>query len=145
MGLVGIAAYYASNTSFNMLALSQQYAAATSEAQKASLQAAGQAMLAIYTGTAFQVNYILGAVAFIIISAVMLRGGIFSRATAYLGILANALALGLYLPVIGIYVSIFSVLFLAAWEILIGLRFFQLAKRARQAPEAVPAAPVLPV
>ena len=145
LGLVGIAAYYASNTSFNMLALSQQYAAATSEAQKASLQAAGQAMLAIYTGTAFQVNYIIGAIALIIISVVMLRGGVFSKATAYLGILANTLALGLYLPAIGIYVSIFSVLFLAVWEVLIGLRFFQLAQLTRQAPEAAPVVPVQPV
>ena len=145
LGLVGIAAYYASNTSFNMLALSQQYAAATSEAQKASLQAAGQAMLAIYTGTAFQVNYIIGAVALIIISVVMLRGGVFSKATAYLGILANTLALGLYLPAIGIYVSIFSVLFLAVWEVLVGLRFFQLAKYSRQAPLAAPEGSAQPV
>ncbi|TLN09508.1 hypothetical protein FDZ74_11820, partial [bacterium] len=36
-GLVGVAAYFASNTGFEMLAVSRQYAAATSEAQRSGL------------------------------------------------------------------------------------------------------------
>ena len=45
LGLVGIAAYYASNTAFEMLTLSSQYAAATSNAQLFLLLGAGEAML----------------------------------------------------------------------------------------------------
>ena len=56
-----------------MLSFSTQYAAATTDAQRSLFEASGQAMLAIYQGTAFDVNYILGAVATLIISVVMLR------------------------------------------------------------------------
>jgi hypothetical protein len=50
-----------------MLSLSQRYTAATTDAQRSLIQAAGQAMLAIYQGGAFDVYYILGAVATLII------------------------------------------------------------------------------
>ena len=73
LGLVGIATYLASNTAFEMLSLSSQYAAATTDAQRSLLVASGQAMLAIYQGTAFDVSYVLLAVAPLIISVVMLR------------------------------------------------------------------------
>jgi hypothetical protein len=129
LGLVGVAAYFASNTAFNMLSLSDQYAAATTDGQRAMFLAAGQAMLAIYNGTAFHVSYVIGAVAFLIIAVVMLRSNLFSRAAAYLGIAANVIALGLYVPTIGIYISIFSVLFLFIWYILIAQRLLQLARQ----------------
>lgn len=41
VGLVGIAAYFASNTAFEMLSLSNQYAAATTDAQRTIFMAAG--------------------------------------------------------------------------------------------------------
>ena len=71
LGLVGIATYFASNTAFEMLSLSNQYAAATTDAQRGLFVASGQAMLAIYQGTAFDVSYIFLAIASLIISVVM--------------------------------------------------------------------------
>jgi hypothetical protein len=132
LGFVGIAAYFASNTAFNMLSLSDQYAAATTEAQRSILLAAGQAMLAIYQGTAFHMNYVLGSLALLIISVVMLRSNIFSKVTAYVGILANVLVFGLYVPTIGISLSIISVVFLEIWWILIARRLFQLGSASRK-------------
>ena len=90
--------------------------------------AAGQAMLTTYTGTAFLLSYALGSIAGIIISVVMLRSNIFSQVTAYAGILANVIAFGLYAPTIGTFISLFSVLFLEVWYILIGRRLFQLGQ-----------------
>ena len=87
LGLVGIAAYFASNTAFEMLSLSNQYAAATTEAQSTMFLGSGQAMLEIYKGTAFAVYYVLNAAALLIFAAVMLRSNIFSKVTAYIGIL----------------------------------------------------------
>ena len=49
-----------------------------------------------------------------------------------MGLLANVIALGLYVPVIGIYISIFSVLFLEIFYILVARRFFQMGRRASQ-------------
>jgi hypothetical protein len=89
--------------------------------------AAGEAMLAIFNGTAFQMHYVLGSVALLISSVVMLRSNVFSKATAYVGIIANVLAFGLYVPKIGVYLSIISVMpFYVIWYILIARRLFQL-------------------
>ena len=59
---------------------------------------------------------------------VMLRGKVFSKATAVLGILGNAIGLGLYLPAIGIFLALFSVVFLELWYILLGRRLLQLGR-----------------
>src|SRR5579885_846405 len=103
LSLVGIATYFASNTAFEMLALSNQYAAATTDAQRSLLAASGQAMLAIYQGTAFNVSYVLLALAPLIISVVMLQSNIFGKVTAYVGIVANVLAAGFFVPAIGVF------------------------------------------
>lgn len=132
LGLVATAAYFASNTAVNMLTLSHQYAAATTEAQRAIYLAAGESMLATYTGTAFQLSYILGSVVGIIIPIVMLQSQVFGRGTAYLGLLANVIALGLYVPTIGLYISIFSVLFLDIFYSLVARRLFQMSHREGQ-------------
>ena len=135
LGLVSIVLFIASNPAFAMLSLSDQYAAATSDAQRAVFLAAGQAALITWQGSAFQVSYLLGSIAAIILSAVMLRSRLFSKATAYLGILANVIALGLYVPVIGIYISIFSVVFLWVWYLLIACRLFQLGRAVPEIAE----------
>src|ERR1051326_5407120 len=71
LGLIGIAAYLATNTAFSLLSLSDQYAAATTDAQRSVFEASGQAMLALYQGTGFIVGVFLVLVAALIISAVM--------------------------------------------------------------------------
>ncbi len=88
LAIIGIAVFLATNNPFSMLSLSDQYAAATTDAQRSLFLAAGQAMLAIYNGTAFKLSYVFQAVAGITISVVMLWSNIFSRVTAYVGILA---------------------------------------------------------
>ena len=128
LSLVGAAAYFASNTSINMLSLSGQYAAATTDAQRAMFLAAGQAMLAIYTGTAFHVNYLIGGTAFLIMAFVMLRSDIFSKTTAYVGIISNVMGFALYVPMIGTFLSISSVVGLLIWYIMIARTLFKLGQ-----------------
>jgi Domain of unknown function (DUF4386) len=123
---VAIAAYFASNTAFEMLSLSDQYAAATTDTQRAMYLAAGQAMLATFEGTAFQVSYVLASVAGIMIGAVMLRSKIFGRVAAYALILEDVIGLGLYVPTIGIFLSVISVPVLWIWYVLIARRLIQL-------------------
>ncbi len=128
LGLVGIATYFASNPAFEMLSLNSQYAAATTDAQRSLLVASGQAMLAIYQGTAFDVSYVLLAVAPLIISVVMLQSTIFGKVTAFVGVVANGLALGLFVPAIGVFLSLVSVVGLLVWYVLIAWKLFMLAK-----------------
>jgi hypothetical protein len=126
LGLVAVVLFIATNPAFQMLSLSDQYTAATTDAQRAIFLAAGQAILAIWQGTAFQAAYLLGSLAGLAIGIVMLRSSSFGKGAAYMGILGNAIALGLYLPAIGIYVSVFSVVFLEVWYILVARNLFQL-------------------
>jgi hypothetical protein len=129
LGFIGIATLFASNPTINMHFLSEQYSVATTDPQRTLLLTAGEAMLAVYNGTAYHVSLILGSIALVIISIVMLQESkIFSKATAYMGILANVLALGLYVPKVGIYILLFSVLFLLIWYIMITRRFFKLGR-----------------
>lgn len=123
---VALAVYFASNTAFEMLSLSEGYAAATTDAQRAVYLAAGQTMLATFEGTAFQVSYVLASVAGIMIGAVMLRSKVFGRVAAFALILGDVIGLGLYIPTIGIFLSVISVPILWVWYVLITRRFFQL-------------------
>ena len=95
ISLMGITVFYATNRAFAMLDLSAQYAAATTDTQKAILEAAGQALLAVGQSHApgTFIGFCLSEVAGIFISFVMLRGGIFSKLTAYTGILGFGMLL----------------------------------------------------
>jgi hypothetical protein len=135
LGFVGIALYFASNTAFTMVSLSDHYAAATTGAQRSVLLAAGQAALtglATTQGKGLQVSFALNAIAGLIISVVMLRSTIFSKVTAAVGIVGNVLEFGV--PGVSVpfavefaIVGIGGVL-LVIWYILIGWRLFQLAR-----------------
>jgi hypothetical protein len=124
--LVGTVVLIEARPAFEMLSLSNQYAATTTDAQRAIFLAAGQATLAAFNGTAYHVHYILGSIALIIVSFVMLRSTVFSKKTAYIGIVANIIAFGLYVPEIGIYISAFSVVLYWIWYLLIARRFLKL-------------------
>lgn len=146
LGFLGIATYSASNTAFSLLALSDQYAAATTEAQRTMLLAAGQALLAInrfssagaHPGSAGYLSLLLLAAAGLMISLVMLRSAVFNRATAYVGILASALDLAYCLvfafvpSVDGQLLAVTFIpaagLFLMVWHILIGSRLYQMGR-----------------
>jgi hypothetical protein len=136
LGFAGITSYFVSNQSFTMLSLSQQYIAATSDAQRAMFLAAGQAALAIhqnnsYAGSGIYLSFLLVSVAGLIISAVMLHSAIFSKGTAYMGIMANGFGLGYYIvfafapALVFIPISI-SAVFLLVWYILVGVRLWVL-------------------
>jgi hypothetical protein len=138
-GLVGIAVYLASNQAFAMLSLSEKYAAATTDAQRATFLAAGEALLAIYNpgaiyqGTGYYVGYFFVLLAGLIISVVMLRSSVFGKATAYVGILANGLALGHFLalafaPALIVVPTPVSAPFRVLWMVLIALRLFRLGR-----------------
>lgn len=128
IGLVGVATYFTSNTAFNLLSLSNKYAAATSAAERSQLLGAGQATLAIWQGSSYVVGYVLGGVTLLIISAVMLRSTVFSRATGYVGLLMGAMML---VPAtagtVGLVLSLISLAPTMIWSLLVARRLFQLA------------------
>ncbi len=126
--LVGLAGFFASNPSVEMLSLSNQYAGAATEVQRSALLGAGEAMLATFQGTAFHVNYILAQIAGIVIGAVMLRTALFSKWIGYLMISGNFLGFGLYVPTVGLVLSALSGAILWVWFILVARRLFRLGR-----------------
>jgi hypothetical protein len=143
---VGMAVYLATNTAFSMLSLSRQYAAAATEAQKSVLLAAGQAMIAVSEGTGGQYTGMpLAWLAGLILSIVMLRSRIFSKATAWVGILGLGLLLASIPfagytttgPMTAVVSAIIAVTYIGggllslAWYILVGLRLLKLGQFER--------------
>jgi hypothetical protein len=145
LSLLGTAIYLATETAYSMLPLSFQYAAATTGAQRALFEAAGQAMLAeqVGAGTGTYMAFFLISVASLVIAAVMLRSTLFSNVTAVVGILANGSLLiyyiGLALVPIPLAISVplywASGLLSLIWFILIGIRLLQLAQGGTRAVE----------
>jgi hypothetical protein len=129
LGLLEATAFILARPTFEMLYLSEGYAAASTDAQRAMFLAAGEAMLATFTGTAFHLSINLFSIYFLIVPIVMLRSHIFGRVTAYMGILAAIFNWAIYVPGIGILLAILSVFpFLLIWNILIARRLFQLGR-----------------
>jgi hypothetical protein len=136
--LLGIGIFFATNNPFTMLSLSNQYTAATTDAQRSTLLAAGQTVLANTNQRAiggFNMGLCLVSVAGLMISSVMLRSRSFSRLTAYVGIVTFALSLADYLRqaltssvIIALLVILPNVLFLVIWFVLIGRRLYQLGR-----------------
>lgn len=116
----------------NMLYLSRQYAAATSAGEREGLIAAGQAVLSSWMGTPFQVGNVVGSIAMLIVGWVMLRSQIFSQAAGYLGIATGVVGLGMYVPKVGVYISILSVVGMQVWYVMIAMTLFRLRNRATQ-------------
>ena len=145
LGLVGATTYFSSSRLFEMLVLSRQYAAATNDAQRAMLEAAGQAMLTTYLGafaattgtpppfwsfqgTAFNLSFALSATAGILLAIAMLRSPAFGKLAGYVGLVGNAMALGLFVPLAGIWLSVVSLPLLLVWYALLAQRFWRLAR-----------------
>jgi hypothetical protein len=128
LGLLGLVCLVPSRPIPEMFALSDKYAAATTDAGRAIYQAAGEAMLAHFQGMAYHAHYVLGSASLLISSFLMLRSDAFSRATAYVGIVTNIVVFGLYVPAIGVYISMLSVVGYLVWYVLIARRLFQLGR-----------------
>jgi len=130
---MGMAVYLASSRAFPMLSLSGQYACATTDAQRALFLAAGRAMLTEGQGRA---GLPLIEFACLVISTVMLSGKVFSKLTAYAGILGNMLLLVVEiilaferrLPGVGMVIAAGGGLSLMTWYLLVGRRLLQLGR-----------------
>jgi hypothetical protein len=134
---VGMAVYLATNTAFSMLFLSHQYAAASTDAEKSIVQAAGQAILSVSQGTGGQyLGMPLVWLAGLVLSIVMLHSRAFNKATAWTGILGLGLLLlsvpfatyttaGPTIPVVSVVVGVSYAgggLLSFVWYILVGVK-----------------------
>jgi len=137
MGLIGAAVSFVLNQALAMEALSQQYAAATTDQQRLILLADGERLLAIhnpgviYQGVSFYVGLFLVLLAGLAFSIVMLGSRNFSKLCAVAGILANGFGLGYFAilpfsPALIALPFVLSAPFRMVWYFTIALRLFKL-------------------
>lgn len=129
--LLAVAAYFASATALEMLALSRAYARAATEADRTALLAAGDALLATWEGTAFTFSYELSAVAILLLGVAMSRSALFGRAGAYAAIAIGLLSL---IPanagMAGLICSILALVPTVVWLAFIARDLFRLSTPA---------------
>lgn len=129
LGVVGVAAYYSSNTAFEMLSLAKLHAAAD-EAQRTVFLAAGQSMLEVYKGTAFDTYYILNGIALIVFAVLCLQSRVFSKTTAVIGLLAGILmSIPSTAGKVGLIFSLLSLIPWAVFSILVAIRLLRIYAR----------------
>jgi hypothetical protein len=109
-----------------LLYLSDQYAAAVGDAQRASLAAGAEALVA--GANAVSAAGILTAAAILLLSLAM-RKGLFPRATAWIGIVTGALGIvsETFRPLIGPGYILFGLL-LPTWFALVGAKLISLRR-----------------
>ena len=135
LSFVGTTLVLASPTALPMLRLSEMYAATTNDAQKEQFLAAGHAVMALnlWHSTGAALGAILLQVGAVLICYVMLQG-VFSRGTAWLGIIMHGLDLshllcGRFVPVTGMVMMAVAGVLYPFWFFLVGRRLLQLASR----------------
>ena len=151
LAFIGIAIIFATNTNYSMIYLSDQYAAATTEIQRAQLLTAGESTLATGTwGTGPLVAGLLVESALVILSVIMLqdRTHAFGKGTAYLGILAHGLDVAhsivflVFIPIFNLDLALTIGTALLAiggtlqliWYPLVARRLLQLGRQERKMP-----------
>lgn len=128
VGLIGLVLLIPARPIFEMLALSRQYAAATTDAARSQILAAGDALLVLFDGTNWIMNTLLGALSLLTSSLLMLRSKTYTRATAYAGIFTNAVVCGFFLPTLGKFLLFLSLPGYMIWYFLLAKRFLQMGR-----------------
>jgi hypothetical protein len=134
LAFAGITLVLATPTALSLIPLSDKFASATSDAARNQLLAAGEAIMAsdIWHSTGAILGGVLLQCGAVLISVVMLRGRVFSKTTAWLGIVMHGLDLahivgGLFLPISGTILLAIAGPLYPVWFLLVGLRLLQLA------------------
>ncbi len=133
--LLGTAIFVSNNTALPMLELSRKYALAD-ETQKTMLAAAGESLLVRgeHGGLGVFFSFLLPTLSALVFSFVMLQGNVFSKASAYIGILGNVLML-IYVVLVTFAPTVKNMamaiampggLLLLAWMVMLTLRLFRL-------------------
>jgi hypothetical protein len=102
LGVIAIALVVQSRPLVELVSLSDQYAAATTDDARIRYLAAGDVLLTYFSGTAWMIQTALLALSGVINAALMTKSPLFNKTIAYTGIIISALALGFFIPVIGV-------------------------------------------
>lgn len=135
---IAVVLSFSGESTFALYRLGNLYQAATNDAARAQLLAAGEAVLAAgwwYSSGSYMTGILMQGSG-VIISLVMLKSKDFSKVTAISGLLSNALDLIQHLlhpfaPPIAAPIQMFMGIFYFVWFPMLALDFFKLAKGNR--------------
>ncbi len=135
LGLMAIALLIPTKPLAELVFLSEQYAAASTEAARSQYLAAGEALLTLAGGTAWIVFSLFSNISFLLSSVLMVRSKSFGKATAYIGIVNSIFALGIIVPVfvIAAICGLGATIVGTIWFVLLARGFFRLGKDNRGA------------
>ncbi len=126
LGLVGNILILTARPLAEIVYLSSQYAAATSEGARSQYLAAGEALLALFDGTAWMWWTILINISSVISCLLMLRSNVFTKTTAYIGIFISIVGTGVFVPEIGPMLSLLATVGSLIWYALLARAFYRL-------------------
>ncbi len=126
LGAMGVFFWMTARPLAEMIYLSEQYVAATSELAKERYLAAGEALHTQFNGTSWMLSQFFLAFSGLISSFLMFRSFVFTKTTAYIGIFISILALGIFIPEIGPFLSLLATIGAIMWYVLMGRAFYRL-------------------
>jgi hypothetical protein len=128
VGLIGLVLLIPARPIVELFALSRQHAAATTDAARSQVLSASAALLALFDGTNWVMNTLLGALSLLTSSLLMLRSNMYSKATAYAGIFTNAVVCLFFIPTLGKFLLFLSLPGYMIWYFLLAKRFLQMGR-----------------
>jgi len=139
LAFAGLTLVLSTPTALSMIPLSDRFTAATSDILRAQLLAAGEAIMAadIWHSTAAILGGVLLQCGAVLISVVMLRGGVFSKTTAWLGIVMHGLdgahiLCGQFVPISGFVLLAIAGPFYPVWFFLVGRSLLRMAAQKNE-------------
>jgi hypothetical protein len=128
LGLIAVAMIVPARPIIEMFNLSELYAAAATETARSHYLTAGEALVAIFDGTAWVFNMLVGGSAMILNSVLMLRNPAFGKGTAWVGIVTNLAVFLFFLPGgVGMLLLFLSLPGYMVWYAQLARTFFQMA------------------
>lgn len=135
--LVGTVVFLTSNVALPMLELSRGYAAAATDAQRVTLEAAGAALLArgAHGSMGAFMGFFLSSLGTLLLGVAMLRGRVFGRAAGWLAVVGAALMAGYtvgttFAPTTTETMMALAVpggLLVMAWNVIVAVKLLRLA------------------
>jgi hypothetical protein len=129
LGLIAIAVVISSRPLVELVALSDKFAAATSEVERSQYLAAGESLHAFFNGTAWAAQTLFLLLAGLINGFLMLHARSFSKATAWTGIVISMIGLGFFIPVVGLVLLFANTIGSVIWSALLARDFFKLERQ----------------
>lgn len=126
VGLMGILLWLTARPLVELSYLGEQYAAATSDTARNQYLAAGEALHALFNGSAWVMSQFMIAISGTINDLLMLRTKFFSRWTAYTGLILAIPGFIFWVPTIGMYASLIGTLAGTVWFILMARDFIRI-------------------